>query len=198
MIEFLVALSLMIAAAASSGPPDTLVVLQADPNGHIGQVVVTAGSDRQTLDQENTGVGVDATGTLGAVAAYSEADIQSLFAGALAAQPTPPKSYLLYFDTGSDALSPAAREALALAVTDIRSRRAVRISVVGHTDRVGAAELNARIGLARVDAVRAALIAEGVSAEVISAVSHGEYDPLIKTADEVPEPRNRRVEILVR
>ena len=198
MIEFLVALALMIAAAASSGPPDTLVVLQADPNGDVGQVVVTAGSDRQTLDQENTGVGVDATGTLGAVAAYSEADIQNMFAGALAAQPASPKSYLLYFDTDSDALSPAAREALAQAITDIRSRRAVRISVVGHTDRVGAAELNARIGLARVDAVRAALIAEGVSAEVISAVSHGEYDPLIKTADEVPEPRNRRVEILVR
>lgn len=198
MIEFLVALSLMIAAAALNGPPDTLVVLQADPNGKVGQVVVTAGADRQTLDQENTGVGVDAAGALGAVAAYSGAEIQDLFAGAIAAQPTPPKSYLLYFDTGSDALSPAAREALAQALTDIRSRRAVRISVVGHTDRVGSAELNARIGLARVDAVRTALVAEGVSADLISAVSHGEYDPLIKTADEVAEPRNRRVEILVR
>ena len=85
MIEFLVALAMMIAAAASSGPPDTLVVLQADPNGDVGQVVVTAGSDRRTLDQENTGVGVDAAGTLGAVAAYSEADIQNMFAGAIAA-----------------------------------------------------------------------------------------------------------------
>lgn len=198
MIEFLVAMALMIAAAASDETPDTLVVLQADPTGAVGQVIVTAGADSQVLDQKNTGVGIGTSGALGSVSSYSEAKIQDLFAGALAAQPAPPKSYLLYFDTGSNALSPAAREALAQALADIRGRRAARISVVGHTDRVGAAELNARIGLARVDAVRTALIAEGVSAEVISAVSHGEYDPLIKTADEVPEPRNRRVEILVR
>ena len=32
----------------------------------------------------------------------------------------------------------------------------------------------------------------------IEATSVGELDPMVKTADETPEPRNRRVEIAVR
>ena len=44
----------------------------------------------------------------------------------------------------------------------------------------------------------AALIAAGVPAGKIETAGRGEREPLLKTADEVAEPKNRRVEISVR
>jgi len=38
----------------------------------------------------------------------------------------------------------------------------------------------------------------GVAADRISVAGRGEREPLVPTADEVAEPRNRRVEINVR
>lgn len=38
----------------------------------------------------------------------------------------------------------------------------------------------------------------GIERTVIDVTSHGEADLLVKTADEVPDPRNRRVEITIR
>jgi outer membrane protein OmpA-like peptidoglycan-associated protein len=42
------------------------------------------------------------------------------------------------------------------------------------------------------------LVNEGLDASLIEVTSLGESDPLVRTADEVLEPRNRRVEISVR
>jgi len=42
------------------------------------------------------------------------------------------------------------------------------------------------------------LIEVGLDASLIETTSHGEADLLVPTADNVAEPRNRRVEITVR
>ena len=49
-----------------------------------------------------------------------------------------------------------------------------------------------------VQGARDRLIQAGIVSSMIEVTSHGEADLLIKTADEVAEPRNRRVEITVR
>jgi len=58
--------------------------------------------------------------------------------------------------------------------------------------------VNFELGLRRATAIRTRLIEAGVAAAMIEVSSHGEADQLVKTADEVAEPRNRRVEITVR
>ena len=50
----------------------------------------------------------------------------------------------------------------------------------------------------RAETVRAALIARGARAENIVAIGRGKRELLVPTADGVAEPRNRRVEIVVR
>ena len=42
------------------------------------------------------------------------------------------------------------------------------------------------------------MLANGLDASAIEVTSHGKADPLIHTANQTPEPRNRRVEIAVR
>jgi outer membrane protein OmpA-like peptidoglycan-associated protein len=46
--------------------------------------------------------------------------------------------------------------------------------------------------------VRATLIAVGIPANAISVAGRGEHDLAVQTADQVPEPRNRRAEIKIR
>jgi outer membrane protein OmpA-like peptidoglycan-associated protein len=46
--------------------------------------------------------------------------------------------------------------------------------------------------------VRNLLTAAGLDASSIEVSSLGEADPLVRTPDDTPEPRNRRVEIGVR
>ena len=55
--------------------------------------------------------------------------------------------------------------------------------------------VNVPISIERANAVRDLLVKEGIDPAIIEVTSHGEENPLIPTADEVAEPRNRRVEI---
>jgi outer membrane protein OmpA-like peptidoglycan-associated protein len=74
----------------------------------------------------------------------------------------------------------------------------VEVQVTGHTDRVGSVADNDRLSLQRAEAVRAMLIQRGINSSFLRAVGRGEREPLIPTADQQAEPRNRRVEVIVR
>ena len=70
--------------------------------------------------------------------------------------------------------------------------------MVGHTDRQGTVEANDALSLRRAQAIADLLVAQGFAPELISARGRGEREPLVPTADEVVEPRNRRAEVIVR
>ena len=67
----------------------------------------------------------------------------------------------------------------------------LRYKIYGHTDAVGSAAYNYRLGLRRANAVKRCLVSLGVPARsIIAVVSRGETQPLIVT--EGKEPANRR------
>jgi len=70
--------------------------------------------------------------------------------------------------------------------------------VIGHTDTVGADAFNDKLSLERAQTVREILIGMGVPAQNITAAGRGRRELLVPTADNVSEPRNRRVELNVR
>jgi len=70
--------------------------------------------------------------------------------------------------------------------------------VVGHTDTVGSESANDALSRQRAEVVRKGLIARGIAPEDVVAIGRGKRNLLVPTADGVAEPRNRRVEILVR
>ncbi len=81
---------------------------------------------------------------------------------------------------------------------DLKTRHVPEIIVVGHTDLVGSTEYNDELSLERAKDVRNILIATGIPDNLITISGRGKRDPVIKTADGVSEPRNRRVEISIR
>lgn len=72
-----------------------------------------------------------------------------------------------------------------------------RIEIAGHTDSQGSEELNARLSLARADAVLDALIARGAVLERLSARGYGASRPVASNEIEAGRALNRRIEFTV-
>jgi outer membrane protein OmpA-like peptidoglycan-associated protein len=80
----------------------------------------------------------------------------------------------------------------------VAKRQAVEVQVTGHTDTLGKESDNDRLSEERAQAVKEMLIAQGLKSNFIRAVGRGERELLIPTPDNVREPKNRRVEVIVR
>ena len=188
-------LAVMFLAACSS-PREHYAVLP-DAAGNTGQMRVTPSAGAPlTLNQDQT----SATSRAGKASptALSQADIKAMYKSALEAQPPAPTQFRLYFVEGSDTLTPESQREIDRVLAEIKQRPAPDLIVIGHTDRVGLVADNDLLALRRAEKISTQLMGQGILAENITATGRGERDPLVVTADEVAEPQNRRVEILVR
>jgi peptidoglycan-associated lipoprotein len=95
------------------------------------------------------------------------------------------------FAFNSAELTPEAQAILKKQADFIRQFPEVRFKVFGHTDLVGSAGYNQRLGLRRAQAAVAYLTSMGISRSRLEAVvSYGKSRPIVQTNQ--PEERNRR------
>jgi OOP family OmpA-OmpF porin len=104
--------------------------------------------------------------------------------------------YLVLFESGQAEINAAAKPVINQVISDAKRYPGTPIVLLGHTDRVGSDHDNAVLSQRRAEAVRAALVAGGVPAGLITVQGMGEGEPAIPTDDGVAELANRRVEIL--
>ncbi len=176
-----------------------LIVLMPDESGKVGEITLKNESGSQTLNQ--AGLGVTVTGADAAPSdpePVPEETIKELFQDAVTARPPAPETFLLFFASGTTSLTPESRDRIPEIMTAIRKRDIIDISIIGHSDRTGNEPDNWALSLKRARVVRQILADEGVPLDNIESTSHGEENPLIPTADNVAEPRNRRVEVTLR
>jgi len=179
--------------------PLTLIVLLPDPeSGTTGRARVSNESGSADLAAPRAATRVTADGPPGPVSALSEADVQRLFGDALAALPSAPRHFTLRFRFESDALTEESAALVPEILRTVKGLAVPEVIVVGHTDTMGDPRANLALGLKRAISVRDILVKAGLAPSTIEAISHGEVDLLVKTPDNTPEPRNRRVEITVR
>ena len=177
----------------------TTVVLLPDPSGQVGHISVTnkAGEIDMTRASEATVVaGQESKPSTPAI--LTEEQIAAKFSRALDVLPTPPEHFILYFQTNSTELTAESQTLMPPILQSIKNRHSANISVIGHTDTVGDREYNLVLSRNRAMAVGRILVQNGVPSADITTTSHGNENPLIKTGDNVSEPRNRRVEVVVR
>jgi len=125
-------------------------------------------------------------------------EVRDTFGAALAAQPARAAFFTLNFVEGSDQLTADSAQALEAMFAEVAKRPVRDIVVIGHTDAVGSDDYNDQLALKRAQAVRAMLATRGIPEQDIVAVGRGKRELLVPTPDGVAEPRNRRVEIVVR
>ena len=180
-------------------PNVSLVVLPKPPDGHVGAVMVRPldGGKPVLVDKPYVEASLRDTRTV-RIAPIDPKKVDEVFGKALAALPVQPKSFLVYFVEGTEEFNPEAKRAIDQIVAEIATRPAPEIAVVGHTDFVGSDQYNDTLSLQRALRVRDLLVKRGIPAKTIQAAGRGKREPLVTTSNDVAEPRNRRVEIIVR
>lgn len=196
LLLLVVVSSALLAACAS---PGTRVVLLPQADGKPSAVVVRTEAGEETLSQPYE----RATAQRGAhgAPAIDKVDPEGLkrdYKALFDLMPPPAQRYTVYFEAGGIVLTAASQVAMNEALATALARSGGEIVVTGHSDTVGTLTRNDTLSLTRALEIRQLFLARDFPPNRIEAVGRGERELAVRTADEVDEPRNRRVTIEVR
>ena len=192
-------LVLLLVLMTGCGAQRTTFVLLPDPAGTVGKISITNDMGSQTLDKAGEAIVVNSkSAALGESSNLTAKQISAIFRHAMAIEPAQPTKFILYFKFDSVRLTPASKEIFVSVLDTAVADHSMDIAVNGHTDRAGDAKYNYGLSLRRAKKIRRMLENQGVDSAIISTTSHGEGNPLVPTGDNVFEPRNRRVEVIIR
>ena len=104
--------------------------------------------------------------------------------------------FLVFFDFDRSTLNSSGLQVIDAMAAQANKRNDVgQIVVVGHADTSGPAVYNQKLSLRRADAVKTALVKQGIAASQIRTEARGENAPMVATPNNTREPANRRAEI---
>lgn len=190
-----VSLALVLGACA----PKNYVVLLENPEGGSGQVIVRTNEGQQTLDEPGTATAIDRASRPPSSPWQVGVDkIQEVFSWAFGARPERFESFVVYFQHASTDLDPASEATFREMLAEARKRPGADATVAGHADRTSSDARNEAWSLVRAFKIRDALAGAGIPIERIELDAWGETRPAVPTEDDVPELRNRRVEVTIR
>ncbi|MEO6292769.1 MAG: OmpA family protein [Burkholderiaceae bacterium] len=203
LMGWLAGLTVGAAMLLTACAPITRVVLLPQADGSASSVIVKSVKGvkgvkgeqilgtpyHRVSGQEDKELQTDATTATEVLKAYP-----ALFATI----PPAPTKYMLNFMPGGTTLTPESQAVLPKIVEDVTQRRGADLVVTGHTDTTGALLANDELSFKRAQTVAQLLVSAGAPENRTEVVGRGKRELLVKTADEVDEPQNRRVEIVVR
>lgn len=180
-----------------SGDKTTVILL--DNNQTKNGVVVTTAVGTIEIDRPNMQTTVSSRNTKPQTVENVNPEIlHQKYAKTLEALPLRPVSFTFYFENDSVDLTSESKAQTLTLIDVIKTREPCMVDIIGHTDTKGSAKSNDELGLERAKRVKSFLEEQHVQLSEVHVESYGESNLLVPTADEVDEPRNRRVEVLVR
>ncbi len=101
----------------------------------------------------------------------------------------------LYFKSSSDKILKNSYGEVKRFANFLKKNPGYKVKIIGHTDSIGKAVTNMALSIKRAEAVKAALVAEGIDASRIVATGRGELDPIESNRTKEGRKVNRRIEI---
>lgn len=174
----------------------TRVTLLPDQTGHVGAVTVSNAQGTQRIDRAFDTVSVKESAAPGQPVAVDPGRFEQAHRALLDAEPTPPRSFVLNFRFDSMVLTPESKKLLPEVLQVVRDRSPTEVTVFGYTDSVGTSEYNLGLSAQRAQAV-ARLLRQIDPKLPVEVKYFGDRYPLVPARRGVPEPRNRRAEIVI-
>jgi outer membrane protein OmpA-like peptidoglycan-associated protein len=128
----------------------------------------------------------------------TQSDLEEQYGSLIRFAPKPPVSFLLYFKSGMTTLVPDSAKLLPFIEQTIKERAPCDVTIIGHTDTEGAAHYNMTLSKRRAQSVYDTLLQRRIDVKNATVEYYGQTNLLIPTKENVSEPRNRRVEVLIR
>jgi peptidoglycan-associated lipoprotein len=160
--------------------------------------VMLAGCPKRptTLPEDTTGAGSTSTGA--GTAGYSGSETEAggtMNADQRALEELERLGMVIYFDFDRAEIKSEYVSVVAAHARYLNSNPGRKVRLEGHADERGSREYNIGLGERRAQAVRRALLLQGVTEDQIVTVSYGEERPAVLGSDEEAYARNRRVEV---
>ena len=103
---------------------------------------------------------------------------------------------IIYFDFDKSEIKPEFADVVTAHARNLTSHPGLKIKLEGNTDERGTREYNIGLGERRAQAVRRALMLQGVTESQLATVSFGSERPAVEGDDEAAWAQNRRVELV--
>jgi outer membrane protein OmpA-like peptidoglycan-associated protein len=113
--------------------------------------------------------------------------------------PQKPRSYIVFFKSNSTELTQESKKTLKRVIKEIEKNSPCVIDIIGHTDTTGSAKLNKRLSLNRANYIKNLIFQNrNIKISKLRVKGYGEERLFVKTLNNIPEPKNRSVEIFIR
>jgi outer membrane protein OmpA-like peptidoglycan-associated protein len=181
--------------------PPSYSVLLPNADGTTGKVMLGGAVPGRSEAIDTSGL---AAGMGGASPAFIPAPgmVERDFGAVMAARPNQPaptaERFVVYFDNRESQFGAANTAVIQNAIARSQQYPNGVIAVIGHTDTRGTTSANFELALERAVGVARMLRDGGARATRITVASHGEKMLAVPTANNIREPKNRRVEIELR
>jgi peptidoglycan-associated lipoprotein len=103
---------------------------------------------------------------------------------------------IIYFDFDKSEIKPEFADIVSTTAHNLSANPSLKVKLEGNTDERGTREYNIGLGERRAQAVRRALMLQGVAESQLSTVSFGAERPAAEGDDEAAWSQNRRVEVV--
>lgn len=160
----------------------------------IGAVAAT--SSQAVTPSGSTAYTLTAQGPGGTVTASAEVTVNRVTAGVLPPSMTEAQLFAqnvhdIYFDYDRYNIQPTDTNTIEDDAAFLKKYAGMTIVIGGHCDDRGSEEYNLALGVSRAEAMKAALIADGIPASRIKTISYGKEKPFCTQEDEECWHRNR-------
>jgi peptidoglycan-associated lipoprotein len=159
-------------------------------------VLALTGCPKRPQTVENTGPASTTGATTSGAGTEGAATGTNLTAEQAAMQELQRAGMVIYFDYDRAEIKPEYVGVVAAHAKYLNGDAGRKVRLEGHTDERGSREYNIGLGERRAQAVRRALLLQGVTEAQITTVSYGEERPAVSGSDESAYAKNRRVELV--
>jgi len=178
-------------------PKEKVAIILGDKSGKKNAITIGSKEAKLKIDKPLTKVKIKEDGKLSKPVKISKDELNKEFGNVINAIPPKAFSTNIFFNNGLDLEDDYTMKLFQIKY-EIKRRKPCEVEIIGYSDTKGSDEKNLILSKKRAEFIKTLIEKTKVKIENINIRALGESNQFIATNDEVSEPKNRRVEVIVK